>query len=809
MRFSFSNRYRELADLRRFASADSAAAGAKLCIVYGPSGIGKSRLVDQAADTGDVHRLFVRVAIKQSDFRYEETGFFLRETALAVSAASKRSGYGLTLDAFAASRRTKNAIRATIGSAVKTAEKMLAGSEAGKDALDAWKTEDQALESLRGAPSTPALRLAADYLRAAASARTLILAIENSQSVDKESLYFLNSLCDAAPSVRIIYEYTTASGSEAGADVAGDFRAKCAADEPGLLEIRVPPLQFDTLVPENFRTLQTQAVESLRLLYEAGKGNVRELERKVDLVAHRSGGGRYADAEGIPETLLGYSTPQKVILWIVALSRRSLDPLELSEIASFVGLGFSPGDPTATAKSLAPFVELRDGSFSIDHDSLLPKLAALAPMRRDSLVAAKALADYFQSFLSRRDYRLYSEYEIVFSLLSLSLPLHAPDLADLAISRLAAGVQAGGRPTGILKLVNEFARQGAGRDLHEQTVRRLIGIIYDGCWLEGAVELTGLYRHSGLDVGLAYCQALALTGRHADAERQWLGLREKVNLTAIPAAAKKRIDGYVWLTGALICRLRGDYKGARERYDAVSPKTFERPDDLSVYFRFGEVADAPDLPARLEQSRAFGRNAADPTHLIRADITLSIIAAESGDLDRARVLLAEAESLEPVSYVDQYMIANNRLVSEMFGGTASASSYARLAELLPLVIDTMDRVLITSNLLAASVLLDDNAAADRLARALRDALSEVVEPNIRRGALFNCGRYYRLQGDEAIARHFQDEAFAMQVRFDEAYWDARRTGVRDPRRDFRLVAEFDLPMMTNWYFSWPDFEATP
>jgi hypothetical protein len=807
MRFSFANRRPELAEVTQFVRDRSEPLGAKVCIVSGPSGVGKSRFVDEAASSPGFGSNYTRVQVTLPEIHLAgESGFFLRASAVAISDANKKRG-GPTLEAYARSRGGLATLWAALGAGVKKAETVATGgSELSADALTAVQEEHRALKELLGEPSIAALRLASNYLGKAATNGSMILALENAQFIDPESNHYLMEILRAAPSARIIFEYTEAS--EGGGDTLpySELRDSCLASGLGLLEIPLQPLAFETLRRHNLGRYDSHFVEELRLGYS---GNVRDLERRVAIVSGRVVSGHKFEHSGIRDALLNFSPAQKVTLWIVALSRGNLDPFELTEIASFIRPEFRPADPVQTAKSLSPFVEMRDGLFTIDHDSLLPRLEALEPIRRDALVAAQGAADYYQSFLSRDDYRRHSEYEILFALLRLSLILNSSDIADLAITRLSAGAQKGGRPAGILRLANDFSRAAGGLALHETTIRRLIGIIYDACWLEGAVELVRDHCKLGLDVRLSYCQALGLTSNHVEAEREWQGLSESLRLTSMPESKKRRIQAYAGLTGVLICRLRGDYPEARRRYDSLSHSDFDRADDLSVYHRFGEVADVAGVPQHLEKSRELALGLGDPTHLIRANITLSIPTAERGDLQRALELLDEAASLEPLSYVDDYMIAHNRLVTEMYAGEPSSATYHRLDELLPLVIDSMDRVLIGNILLAASTAFGHEGAADRYAGLIRDSLPHVVEPNIRRGSLFNCGHYYGRRSDDSIARSFRDEAFATRVGFDEDYWQARQTGSRDRRRDFRLVSEFDLPMMTNWYFSWPDFDTMP
>jgi len=806
MRFSFANRRPELAELDRFFRDPARGSAAKLCIVSGPTGVGKSRLVDEAVAAAGLDHAFTRVRITLGEVQFGgESGFFLRATAIAVSLANKKRRRA-TLEDFARSRGGLAVLRAALGAGAKKLEKLSTGNtEAAADMLSAWHDERQALHELLGEPSLPALRLASGYLLHAARAGTLALAIENAQQIDPESLRFLSQVARDAVGARLVYEYMETEKGTSAAVPYGALRDICLSSAAALTEIRLTPMPFEVLRQESLRQYDSHFVEGLRLGYG---GNVRDLERDVELVSQRVEAGAPLDRAGIRESLLNFTTEQKVTLWIVALCRGNLDPYELTEITSYIRPEFRPADPLGTAKGLSPFIEIRNGLFAIDHDSLLPKLEALEPIRRDALIASMAASQYFQSFLAREDYRRYSEYEILFALLRLSVTLNSSDLADVAIRRLAAGAQKGGRPAGLLHFVNDFARNAEGQALHATTVRRLIGIIYDACWLEGAVDLLAAHESLGLDVQMSLIQALSLTGHHPEAERRWQSLVERLGYASLGEEKKSRIHIYSVLTGTLIARLRGDYQEARRRYERLSPRDIRRDDDLSVYHRFSEVADVAGVASRLEKAREVALRLHDPTNLIRANVTLSNPVAESGDLGRAFALLDEAEALAPASYVDQYMILHNRLAAEMYSGAASPETFARLDGILPLVIDSMDRVLIANGLLAASVSLGDVATADRYARFITDALANAVEPNIRRGALFNCAQFYTSRADDAIARSFREEAYAMRLGFDEIYWDARRAGSRDSGVDFRLVSNFDLSMMTNWYFTWPDFDRT-
>ena len=105
MRFSFANRRPELAELDRFFRDPARGSAAKLCIVSGPTGVGKSRLVDEAVAAAGLDHAFTRVRITLGEVQFGgESGFFLRATAIAVSLANKKRRRA-TLEDFARSRR--------------------------------------------------------------------------------------------------------------------------------------------------------------------------------------------------------------------------------------------------------------------------------------------------------------------------------------------------------------------------------------------------------------------------------------------------------------------------------------------------------------------------------------------------------------------------------------------------------------------------------------------------------------------------------------------------------------------------------
>lgn len=111
MRFSLAKRHSELAELDRFSRALASGSAAKLCIVSEPTGVGKSRLVDEAVAAAGLDQAFTRVRIALGEVQIGgETGFFLRASATAVSLGIKKRG-GATLEDFARSRGSPRRLR--------------------------------------------------------------------------------------------------------------------------------------------------------------------------------------------------------------------------------------------------------------------------------------------------------------------------------------------------------------------------------------------------------------------------------------------------------------------------------------------------------------------------------------------------------------------------------------------------------------------------------------------------------------------------------------------------------------------------
>lgn len=810
MSFSFSNRVREIRDFRDFLQNRDKDRADRICLISGSTGIGKSRFIDEALLSGAAHVRAVRVRVRQSDYRCGESGFFLRTSAVAVSDSCKNNLWGTSIESYAHAQGGMDVVKGLFGATAKKAEKFASGDASiGTDLMSAWTSKTHTLQDLLGEPSTPALKLAFEYLLNALTDIDCILVFENAQHLDAESLHYIHALLDKIPTMQVVYEYTIGSDkisqSQKPYGEYGDLLAACLADEFGVCEIRLAIMEFDALAAQNFQNDDPQFVESLRAELHNSNGNVRDVERLYDIVGKRA---KNLDATTVETAIIGYTSHQKLILWIIALSRRSLDPYQLSQIVTFIPAALRPDAPTEVARSLAPFIEIKAGTFAVDHDSLLQKLNRIAKIRKECLVAASAMAKYFRSFLERGEFIQYSEYEVLFALLWLSRPLNDSDLIDLAVSRLANRTRASGRPAGLLGLVHEFAESGDTHVMHRRTVGRLIQIIYDACWIDGAIDLACAYRDSAPEIRLCYSQALSSAGRHDQAEDELLAVRATISAADFPPLERNRIEAYTNLTSALIARVRGDYNLARNRYTALKATDFRTQEDKCVFYRFGEVVDATDAAERLTRALEIARGLLDPIHFIRSAVSLAMIKAERGATDQALALLDEVDRCQVASYVDAYMSTNNRLVIELLMRKPSVTSYDALCGSLPLVIEPMDRILILNNLLAAATVLVDMGSALRFAQNLEESLRRIVEPNMRRLTFYNCSRFYALQDSPELAQDYFEQAFSVSLGFDEVYWAARKSRKNDPAIDFRLTQEFDLPMMSNWYFSWPDFSAT-
>jgi hypothetical protein len=774
--------------------------------VSGASGIGKSRLVDEAAGSAGIATPFVRVPIRQWDPEAGESGFFLRMCALAVSEASGAHGYA-ALDSFGHRRGAWAAVRETVTDGAKELEQALIGSGAAATAIEAWKTQQNAVRDLLGQPSTEILKAASDYLRRIANEKGLILALENAQNFDRESLYYLLALFDRTSMTRLVLEYTFATQPPAPAWSHADLADACRSNRVTVQEIQLPVVPFDALARTNFSRLDTRFVEALRHTLGKEKGNIRELERLHE-ISDQGFAASAMSPDAIGHFISALTDEQKIVLWIIVLYRGKVDPYELGEITSFVPLQLRPSMPVDIAQSLEPFVRHRDGLFSIDHDSLYHRLKSIDGIRRYLLVAADSLSGYFRAFLEKPDFSRYSEYEILFALLSLGTPLSSPSLIDLAVDRLSARAYAAGRSAGLLRRVQDFVSSAGEDELHLRTVKSLIGIVYDACWLEGSLDLTARFKDKSLEIRLAHCQSLALSGSHSEASTELAKLEETLRLRPT-SASRSRLSAYAGLMRTLISRISGDYNKARESYARLSPSMFASPRDKCVFYRFSEVAGAEDSHQRLLKARELAKHLPDKTDLARANLSLCIPCVEEGAIEEALDFLSEAEALRLPNYVDIYMIANNRLAAELLSNANVELSYRKLQENLPLIVDSMDRALAANNLLAAAVRLGDGFGSARY-RALVEGLAmSIVEPNIRRICLYNCSRAYAAEGLETLSLDYAARAFAIPIRFDDAYWAARKAGSREAKFDFRLSGDFDVPVMTSWYFRWPDFAATP
>ena len=249
------------------------------------------------------------------------------------------------------------------------------------------------------------------------------------------------------------------------------------------------------------------------------------------------------------------------------------------------------------ARSLIPSIELERGSFAVDPDSLLERLYETSSIHRECLVAASAVAAYFRSLLERSDFARYSEYE--YCLHYYAQPPIEFDRPGRSRHYAAIQSRQGEWPTPKpASTRSRFAHRARAHALQRRTVIHLIKIIYDACWIEGALDLTQEYRSEAPEKRLCHCQALSIAGRHKDAEKELSELLSSLDQLGLSRVARSRIQFYAGIVGTFIARVRGDYELARSRYLAISSKVLVA-DDRCVYYRFGEVAEVSDTAERL------------------------------------------------------------------------------------------------------------------------------------------------------------------------------------------------------------------
>jgi tetratricopeptide (TPR) repeat protein len=805
MRFHFANRTQQLAQLHTYLT-NTAEHAPRICLLSAASGLGKSRLVDEALERARQARIGLRVAIKLFDYRCGESGFFLRAVALAAARSARQCGWATTLQAYATERGGLTALGTLIGAAIAKLEQAKSGDTIAADRVStSVEADGRALKELLGEPSVASSRLAFDYLRFCLSDAPLAIALENAQLLDLESAHFLDRLLQECSSLRLVLEHTPNDPALATSIYLSPEKLRDLAEGMGVgvTEIPIGPISFDELAPSNFQNADPQFLGVLRSEYARSAANIRNLERLSDLAEDA---GAASGAAGIEDSLRALSSEQRVVLWILALSRRGVDPYELTAITAFLPAALRPAAPVDVATSLSPFIELRRGAYAADHDSLLPALEAVAELRRERLLAATALRTYFEGFLSREDFSIHSEFDVLFALLWLSQSLRASDLVDLVVGRLSKRARAAGRPLGLLRLVHDFCLS-AGRDaLQETAAAKLIRLVYDACWVEGAIDLTEAYRKTDVGIQLAHCQALALTQQFDEARTQAIQLGEALGAAAISPELRRRCELFVQLTTIFVHRVAGDYDDARRLYQTLRDRKEYAPAERCLLNRFAEIADSPNAIERLETAVEIARNLDDTAHLVRSANALAMMCTERGLLDRATALLDELTARAP-SYVDAYTLANNRLIIALFKGADISGAYATAEDALALVIESMDRVLMLNNLLAAAATTGNWLGAARFQSQLEDLLSKISEPNMRRISFFNLSKSHTLQGLRGPANAYLAKAFERDLTFDAKYWQARRAGSIDRGIDFRLSHDFDLPVMSNWYFGWPDFSV--
>jgi tetratricopeptide (TPR) repeat protein len=194
---------------------------------------------------------------------------------------------------------------------------------------------------------------------------------------------------------------------------------------------------------------------------------------------------------------------------------------------------------------------------------------------------------------------------------------------------------------------------------------------------------------------------------------------------------------------------------------------------------------------------------------VSACISLAQQLGYSDDLDQAEGFLDKADSMASQVWIQRPMLLTNRAVLSMYRGIFKEDSLLLLEQALVLSSDSLDRILIQTNIMIWFSSNGRNDKAIDAARALQELVIDTgIDTEIRRIVLLNIEQVFRIVGHEDAANNARKAWVGLSSGIDEKYWSVRKSNAQlsssYPKRYF--ITYYPV-YLAHWHMGFVPFEA--
>ena len=351
-----------------------------------------------------------------------------------------------------------------------------------------------------------------------------------------------------------------------------------------------------------------------------------------------------------------------------------------------------------------------------------------------------------------------------------------------------------------------------GAEARQSMASALIGFLYEAGWFEEAYERITRFKQRSLHDRLFHAELLCASGREdrgvriAFAEIEALQAQDNADPNAELCLELILIHGF---------RQSNRFAEARRRYEtAVLQVRYRSLIAYPVLLRFADLCLSTDED--VERCAVFLEEAVERAVSLNLEteivLSLNSLVQHYGyhDLEKAKVSLERLESLADGIWFQRVMLLNNRAVLSIYLGTATSADLRSLERALLLCVDRLDTILVRCNILAYRMIYgDDRFVVEDSISDLADLIDdESIDTEIRRIALYNLEQASSDIGQDSDALAYRERWLPLESGIDARYWRCRRTGSSSPLiPTWRLAQRYHPIYLSHWHIGPIPFQA--
>jgi AAA ATPase domain len=745
----FLNREGELSFLTQFFSTDIGKSRA--CVLTAPSGVGKSRLTQQAS-----RRVGASASIRVVPTRHRGIGnesfYYVELLANETNHVLSKVDGARSMARFRAQRENKSLFDSMAADAKDMARRLYVPVET----LSHFKRRAAAtmpsIVAVAKEPEKDGPSLKVDYLHYALDAGGYLFVLENVQDIDLRSYQALLSLLERRWPHGWLFEYTSNQGTNGSGgisldDMIADLRERCDVVDRYPLE-RLPPKEVADLVAAN-DTILAYVLDR----YQQSDGNLRPF---VDLayggkaVRHRLEGrsprGTQAPLAAITTSnIKGLSEPDRIVLYLVHVLGRLAERTALREI-----IDVSLGELVDLDESLGRLfdrrlIEERDDKLVLSHDRIFSAVEEIGKKDRLFTVVKTSARRFLEQTLQSGPSGRTGDADVLGTLCVLYNDLGEGSRISRVLEQVARLVAETGRTDRLVELLRAVEerleeRGKLPKEFKTDAFRQLCMIYYSAGYPADALRACLELPHC---VHRALVQAVLtdLTYRHDEA----LELLNNVVLPYIDEGQDIYIAARV--TEISIKRSLNDHAACeRELRLLLENERLEQQPDFPLVQRAAEMV----LPIRqaepLVELAAMGLfRQGRAAEAARTWIIAVFMKSQVGKFGEADACAELARDLLTETFNERQCWLNNLAASRLLRGAFDEETIQLCRRARLTAIPGYDQIVILNNLLICHAATGDQDHAVSAATYLEKVLgtTAVKEKDILRTLYFNLSQFWK------------------------------------------------------------------